>query len=112
MFGLKMKDDDGNRSVMTAADWKRAIDAIKTTDQVDNLMREAAATFNGDDAALKVLRVAAADRKTAIKMAGRKSFNPAEPKNAKRGSANVVIDAESEPQGDDVQPNHGSEQDF
>lgn len=111
MFGLKMKDDDGNKSIRTATDWKRAMDSMDTADKVDNLLREALATFNGDDAAIKVLRVAAADQKTKIKMAGRQSFNPAAPKNAKRGTAKLPIEAyDDEPE--PVQPSQGSEQEF
>lgn len=111
MFGLKMKDDDGNKSIRTATDWKRAMDSMDSADKVDNLLREALATFNGDDAAIKVLRVAAADQKTKIKMAGRQSFNPAAPKNAKRGTAKVAIEADDD-KSEQEQPAQGSEQEF
>ncbi|UGO51895.1 recombination protein [Klebsiella phage vB_KaeS_Diencephalon] len=114
IFGLKMNDDDGNKSVRTAADCSRSIEQAATIEDVNGIARAAAELFANDKASLRIVENARAKRVVELKNANAKPFNPGKPDKARKGSVKVAA-ADEAPQNAEPQPpvNNGPiEEDF
>lgn len=96
IFDLNMNDDDGQKSVVTAQDYKKRIVASNDPQEIDSIVRDGAERFKDDAGSVTVLRDAALKRKTDIKLAGAKTFNASAPANAKQGKATVTVAAEQQ----------------
>lgn len=104
IFGLKMNDDDGNKSTRTAADCRRSIEEAQTKDDVDGIYRAASGLFSGDRASLRIVEDARAKRLIELKNANAKTFTPGKPEKAKRGSVTVAPAEEAQ---QNVAPDNG-----
>lgn len=112
IFGLTMDDDDGNKSVRSAADCRRSIEAAKDKDEVDAIYRAACELFRSDKASLRIVEDARASKIVELKNAEARPFNPGKPANAKRGKATVQV-APDDIQPQDVPPQQSDvEEDF
>ncbi|BEH84572.1 hypothetical protein [Klebsiella phage phiKp_7-2] len=111
IFGLTMDDDDGNKSVRSAADCRRSIEAAKDKDEVDAIYRAASELFRNDKASLRIVEDARASKIVELKNAEARPFNPGKPANARRGKATVQV-APDDVQPQDVPPKPEIEEDF
>lgn len=106
-----MDDDDGNKSVRSAADCRKSIEAAKDKDEVDAIYRAASELFRFDKASLRIVEDARANKIVELKNAEARPFNPGKPANARRGKATVQV-APDDVQPQDVPPKPEIEEDF
>lgn len=105
IFDLSMSDDDGQKSVVTAADFKKRIVASDDLQEIDHIVKSAAERFANDNGSLTVIRDAAVKRRTELSMKGAKPFNPSQPQNARRAQGNAAPDAQEPPKSSDESDN-------